>query len=54
MFGGALLFYGTLKGSQVLRYASLAVVLLTVCKVFLLDAENLTGLYRCSPSSALA
>jgi uncharacterized membrane protein len=46
LFGGALLFYGTLKGSQFLRYASLAVVLLTVSKVFLLDAENLTGLYR--------
>ncbi len=45
-FGIALLFYGTLKGSQLLRYASLAVILLTVSKVFLLDAGNLTGLYR--------
>jgi uncharacterized membrane protein len=46
VFGLALLLYGTLKGSQLLRYASLAIVLLTVSKVFLLDAENLTGLYR--------
>jgi uncharacterized membrane protein len=45
-FGLGLLFYGVLKGSQILRYASLAVVLLTVTKVFLLDAENLTGLFR--------
>jgi uncharacterized membrane protein len=45
-FGLGLLFYGVLKASQILRYASLAVVLLTVTKVFLLDAENLTGLYR--------
>jgi uncharacterized membrane protein len=46
LFGVALLFYGTLKGNQLLRYASLAVLLLTVSKVFLLDADNLTGLYR--------
>lgn len=46
VFGLALLFLGTLKGSQMLRYASLAIVLLTVTKVFLLDAGNLTGLYR--------
>jgi uncharacterized membrane protein len=45
-FGLALLFYGTLKGSQLLRYASLAIMLVTVSKVFLLDAGNLTGLYR--------
>ena len=29
-----------------LRYASLALTLLTVTKVFLLDAGSLTGLYR--------
>ena len=46
LFGVALLFYGTLKGHQLLRYASLAILLLTVSKVFLLDADNLTGLYR--------
>jgi uncharacterized membrane protein len=46
LFGLALLFYGTLKGSQLLRYASLALTLLTVSKVFLLDAGSLTGLYR--------
>jgi len=45
-YGLALLVYGTLKGSQFLRYASLAMLLLTVSKVFLLDADNLTGLYR--------
>lgn len=46
VFGLALLFYGTLKGSQLLRYASLVIMLVTVTKVFLLDAGNLTGLYR--------
>jgi uncharacterized membrane protein len=46
VFGLALLFYGTLKGSHLLRYASLALTLLTVTKVFLLDAGSLTGLYR--------
>lgn len=46
VFGLALLFYGTLRGSQLLRYASLALTLLTVTKVFLLDAGSLTGLYR--------
>ena len=46
VFGLGLLFYGTLKGSQLLRYASLALTLLTVTKVFLLDAGSLTGLYR--------
>ncbi|HKJ62009.1 MAG TPA: DUF2339 domain-containing protein, partial [Hyphomicrobiales bacterium] len=45
-FALAMLFYGTIKGGQLLRYASLAVLLLTVSKVFLLDAGNLTGLYR--------
>jgi uncharacterized membrane protein len=29
-----------------MRYASLAILLLTVTKVFLLDAGNLTGLLR--------
>ncbi|MGB0086446.1 MAG: DUF2339 domain-containing protein [Rhodomicrobiaceae bacterium] len=46
VFALTLLFYGTLKGSQLLRYASLTVLLVTVSKVFLLDAGSLTGLYR--------
>jgi uncharacterized membrane protein len=46
VFALALLFYGTLKGSQLLRYASLLVLLATVTKVFLMDAGSLTGLYR--------
>ncbi len=37
---------GTWKHSQVLRYASAVVILLTVSKVFLIDASDLTGLYR--------
>ena len=32
--------------AQALRYASAAVVLLTVAKVGLVDASDLTGLYR--------
>jgi len=46
LYGLALLGLGTWKRSQVLRYASAVVVLITVCKVFLVDAANLTGLYR--------
>jgi len=46
LYGLALLGLGTWKRSQVLRYASAVVVLITVCKVFLIDASNLTGLYR--------
>ncbi|WP_088346229.1 MULTISPECIES: DUF2339 domain-containing protein [Rhodomicrobium] len=46
VFALGLLFYGTLKGSQLLRYASLAILLVTVTKVFLMDAGSLTGLYR--------
>jgi hypothetical protein len=44
--GLGLLFLGTLKGSQMLRFASLAVMLATVSKVFLVDAGSLTGLFR--------
>ena len=44
--GLALLFFGTLKGNQTLRFASLAVMLATVSKVFLVDAASLTGLFR--------
>jgi uncharacterized membrane protein len=45
-YGFALLAIGVWRHSQPMRYASAAVVLLTVCKVFLLDAAGLTGLYR--------
>ena len=40
------MFLGTLRGVQMLRYASLAVILLAVTKVFLFDARGLEGLYR--------
>jgi uncharacterized membrane protein len=46
LYGLMLLGLGTWKRSQVLRYASAAVVLITVTKVFLVDASDLTGLYR--------
>jgi uncharacterized membrane protein len=45
-FGLGLLFFGTLNASQMLRFASLAVMLATVSKVFLIDASSLTGLFR--------
>jgi uncharacterized membrane protein len=45
-YGLALLGLGVWRRSQAIRYASAAVVLMTVCKVFLLDAAGLTGLYR--------
>ena len=45
-YGLALLGIGVWQRSQAIRYASAAVVLMTVCKVFLLDAAGLTGLYR--------
>ncbi|HET6223004.1 MAG TPA: DUF2339 domain-containing protein, partial [Dongiaceae bacterium] len=45
-YGGALLAAGILGGGRALRYASLAVVVLAVCKVFLFDAAQLAGLYR--------
>lgn len=40
------LFWGTLAKSRELRIASLVLMILTVCKVFLYDASELTGLYR--------
>lgn len=45
-YGLALLGIGVWQRSQAIRYASATVVLMTVCKVFLLDAAGLTGLYR--------
>lgn len=44
--GGILLAAGTLRHHRGLRYASLGLMLLTVGKVFLYDAAELTGLYR--------
>jgi uncharacterized membrane protein len=46
LYGLVLLGLGTWKRSQVLRYASAVVILGTVTKVFLIDASDLTGLYR--------
>jgi uncharacterized membrane protein len=46
VFGALLLAAGVARKGRALRYASLAVMLLTVCKVFLYDTANLTGLYR--------
>lgn len=44
--GIALLFGATLRKDPTMRYASLVVMLLTVGKVFLYDASQLTGLWR--------
>jgi uncharacterized membrane protein len=46
LYGVALLAAGIVKGGAALRYASLAVIVLAVGKVFLVDAAALTGLYR--------
>jgi uncharacterized membrane protein len=45
-YAGVLLALGIWRRSQALRYASLALVMLTVAKVFLFDMSELTGLYR--------
>jgi uncharacterized membrane protein len=46
LYGVALLVAGILRGGRALRYASMAVIMLTISKVFLLDAAGLSGLYR--------
>lgn len=46
LLGGALLFLGTLRQNKPIRVASMAIVILTVGKVFLYDASELQGLYR--------
>lgn len=46
LFGIALLLVGTLRKDKMIRIASLVVILLTIGKVFLYDADELTGLYR--------
>src|SRR5262249_53643421 len=45
-FGVALLAAGVLLRSQAVRFASAAVVVLTVLKVFLVDMHDLTGIYQ--------
>jgi uncharacterized membrane protein len=46
VYAGALLALALWRGFAALRYASLAIVTLTVAKVFLFDMSELTGLYR--------
>jgi uncharacterized membrane protein len=46
LYGVVLLAAGIVRGGAALRYASLAVIVLAVGKVFLVDAAALTGLYR--------
>ncbi len=46
VFALCLLFIGIVRGSVPLRYASLAVLMVTVAKVFLFDMSDLTGLFR--------
>ncbi len=46
VYGVGLLIAGILRGGRALRYASMAVIMLTVSKVFLFDAAGLSGLYR--------
>jgi uncharacterized membrane protein len=45
-FGVALLAAGIQLRSRPLRFASAAVTILTVLKVFLVDMSNLTGIYQ--------
>ena len=45
-YAGALLAIGIWRGYSVLRHASLAIVMITVAKVFLFDMSALTGIYR--------
>jgi uncharacterized membrane protein len=46
MMGGGLLFWGTARKDKPMRRAALALIVLTICKVFLYDASNLGGLLR--------
>lgn len=46
LVGIGLLFFGTLKQDRTLRIASLAFMILSIGKVFLYDASELTGLLR--------
>jgi uncharacterized membrane protein len=46
LFGLGLLLFGTIRKNKTIRVVSLAVMILTVGKVFLYDASALTELYR--------
>ena len=46
VYAGVLLALGIRRTSSALRYASLALVLLTTAKLFVFDMAELTGLYR--------
>ncbi|MCE3254869.1 MAG: hypothetical protein K0R25_363 [Rickettsiaceae bacterium] len=46
LLGVALLFAGTIRKDKMVRISSLCLITLTVGKVFLYDASELTGLYR--------
>ena len=46
VFALVLLALAIIRKAQALRYASLAVLILTVAKVFLYDMSDLTGLFR--------
>ncbi|MCH8207617.1 MAG: DUF2339 domain-containing protein [Nitrospinae bacterium] len=46
IFGIALLFVGIVKEDKMLRFPSLALMIITVGKVFLYEASELEGLYR--------
>lgn len=46
LFGAALLVLGVTRRGKMLRYASLAVMLLVIAKVFLYDMANLSDLWR--------
>jgi uncharacterized membrane protein len=46
LLGIGLLLAGIFRQAKSLRYASLAIMLVTVAKVFLYDAAELDGLYR--------
>lgn len=46
LYGVCLLAAGIVSGLAALRYASLGILILTVCKVFLFDLSNLTGILR--------
>lgn len=53
LFGILLLVVAIWKQQKILRYASQAVIMLTVTKVFLYDAANLEGLYRIASFAVL-
>jgi uncharacterized membrane protein len=46
MLGGFMLFFGQARKNTPMRRASLALIVLTILKVFLYDASELGGLYR--------